>query len=121
MKRALALLLISISNLFVPPTIPGSWTIAGDVQGYPIDESCTFTQADDKISGSCLMGGKAFPTTVTVTGEKVVFVHAGEYDGQALTLTFTGKYNDKGELSGTINVAPMGYDGTFTATKAEPK
>jgi hypothetical protein len=121
MKRILPLLFISSTALFAQPAIPGSWTISGDVQGYAINEVCTFTQATDKITGSCVSEGKTYETTVTVDGSKVIFVHAGEYEGTALTLTYTGTYSDKGDLSGVIDVKPLGYDGTFTAKKAEGK
>ncbi|HEX7157577.1 MAG TPA: hypothetical protein VF214_01080, partial [Edaphobacter sp.] len=104
------------------PTIPGTWTISGDVQGYPIDETCTFTQDKDKISGPCKNSeGKSYDTTVTVSDKKVVFTHGGEYQGEALTITFTGTWNDKGELSGDIDVQPMQVSGTFTAKKTEAK
>jgi hypothetical protein len=119
MKRILPLLIFSTTALWAQPTVPGAWTISGDVQGYPINETCTFTQAKEKITGSCITDGKTYDTTVTVTDKKVVFVHAGEYEGQTLTLTFTGTYNDKGELSGDIDVQPLNYDGTFTAKKTE--
>jgi hypothetical protein len=121
MKRVLSLLILSTSALAAQPAVPGSWTITGDVQGYPITETCTFTQAQDKIVGSCVSEGKTYDTTVTITDQKVVFVHAGEYEGQALTLTYTGIYNDKGDLAGAIDVEPLGYDGTFTAKKTEAK
>jgi hypothetical protein len=120
MKLVLSLLLLSTTALFAQPTVPGSWTITGDVQGYPVNETCTFTQDKDKITGSCKNSdGKAYDTTVTVNDNKVIFVHGGEYEGQALTLTFTGTYNDKGELAGDIDVQPLNYDGTFTAKKTE--
>lgn len=120
MKRVLPLLFVSATALFAQPTVPGSWTITGDVQGYPVNETCTFTQDKDKITGSCKgSDGKAYDTTVTINGQKVIFVHGGEYEGQALTLTFTGTYNDKGEVAGDIDVQPLNYDGTFTAKKTE--
>jgi len=125
MKRLLPLLLLSTTAFAAPPVVPGSWTISGDVQGYPINETCNFTQDakdKDKITGTCKNDqGKIFDTTVTIADQKVTFVHAGEYEGQALTLTYIGTYSDKGELSGVINVAPLGYDGTFTAKKTEAK
>jgi hypothetical protein len=120
MKRILPLLILSTSTLLAQPTIPGSWTITGDVQGYAIKETCTFTQAKDKITGSCIVAsGKAYDTTVTISDQKVVLVHASEYEGQPLTITYTGTFNDKGDISGGIDVMPLGYDGTFTAKKAE--
>lgn len=122
MKRLLLLFLTATSTLLAQPTVPGSWTITGDVQGYPINETCVFTQDKDKIAGSCKDAeGKAYDTTVTVNDKKVVFVHGGEYEGQALTITFSGTYNDKGELAGAIDVQPLNYDGTFTAKKTEAK
>lgn len=122
MKRFLPLFILSTTALFAQPTVPGSWTITGDVQGYPITETCIFTQTADKITGSCTNSdGKTYDTAVTIDGTKVVFIHGGEYEGQALTLTYTGTYNDKGDLSGAIDVKPLGYDGTFTAKKAEEK
>ncbi len=120
MKRILPLLLFSATALLAQPTVPGSWTIAGDVQGVPVNETCTFTQAKDKIAGSCTgSDGKAYDTAVTLTNQKVVFVHGGEYQGQALSITFTGAFNDKGDLSGDIYVDPMAADGTFTAKKTD--
>ena len=130
MKRLLPLLLLSTIALSTtafaaPPAVPGLWTISGDVQGYPINETCTFApdpKDKDKITGPCKNAeGKIFDTTVTIVDQRVTFVHGGEYQGQALTLTFIGTYSDKGELAGVINVAPLGYDGTFTAKKTEAK
>ena len=129
MKNLLPLLLLSTTVLSTPafaapPAVSGAWTISGDVQGYPISESCTFTQDTkdkDKIIGTCINDGRTYDTTVAIVDQKVTFVHAGEYQGQALVLTYIGTYSDKGELAGVISVAPLGYDGTFTAKKAESK
>jgi hypothetical protein len=117
MKLVLPLLLLSTTALFAQQTVPGTWTISGDVQGYPINETCTFTQTNDKITGSCVTDGTTYDTTVTINDKKVIFAHAGDYQGQALTLTFTGTYNDKGDLAGDIDVQPLNYSGTYTATK----
>ena len=122
MNRFLPLLIFSATALYAQPAVPGDWTINGDIQGYSLHETCTFTQTSDKISGPCTNAdGKTYDTTVTVTDQKIVFVHAGEYEGQALTLTFTGTFNDKGDLAGDIYVDPMAVDGTFTAKKTEKK
>jgi hypothetical protein len=122
LKRILPLLILSTTTLFAQPTVPGSWTISGDVEGYTINETCTFTQAGEKITGSCVDTiSKTRETTVTLDGEKVIFVHDGEYEGKPLTLTYTGTWNDKGDLTGGIDVKPLGYSGTFTAKKTEAK
>ena len=122
MKRILPLLILSTTTLLAQTTVPGAWTISGDVQGYPINETCTFAQAGDKVTGSCVdSDSKTRDTTVTIDGQKVVFVHDGEYEGKPLTLTYTGTLDDKGQLSGDIAVKPLGYSGTFTAKKAAAK
>jgi hypothetical protein len=122
MKKTMVLLFASAATLLAQPTIPGAWTITGDVEGHPINEACTFTQDQDKISGVCKNAeGKSYNTTVTVAEKKVTLVHGGEYQGDALTLTFTGTWNEKGELAGDIDVAPLSVSGTFLAKKAEAK
>ena len=122
LKRILPLLIFSTTTLLAQPTVPGAWTISGDVQGYPINETCTFTQTGEKVTGSCVdSDSKKRDTTVTIDGQKVVFVHDGEYESKPLTLTYTGTWNDKGELSGDIDVKPLGYSGTFTAKKTDAK
>ena len=122
MKRILPLLIFSTTTLLAQPTVPGAWTISGDVQGYPINETCTFTQTGDKVTGSCVdSDSKKRDTTVTIDGQKVVFVHDGEYVSKPLTLTYTGTWNDKGELRGDIDVKPLGSSGTFTAKKTDAK
>lgn len=125
MKRILSLLALSSSVMLfaqAQPTVPGTWTVTGDVQGYPLSETCVFTQTKDKMTGSCTdSDGKVRDTTVTVTDKKVVFSHAGEYQGSDLTLTYSGTLNDKGELAGDIDVQPLNYQGSFTAKKADAK
>jgi hypothetical protein len=118
MKLVLPLLILSTTALFAQPTVPGSWTVTGDVEGYAINEACTFTQSGDKITGSCVSEGKTYDTSVTIDGQKVVFVHGGEYEGKALILTYAATWSDNGDLGGTIDVQPLGYGGTFTAKKA---
>ncbi|HMF54331.1 MAG TPA: hypothetical protein VK593_08270 [Edaphobacter sp.] len=122
MKKTIVLLFASAATLLAQPVVPGAWTITGDVEGHPINEACSFTQDQEKISGVCKNDeGKSYNTTVTVAEKKVTFVHGGEYQGDALTLTFTGSWNDKGELTGDIAVAPLDVSGTFLAKKADTK
>ena len=97
--------------------IAGNWTITGDVQGYPVNEKCTLTGSDDKLAGSCTSESGKYDATGSLAGETLTIKHGGQYQGQALTLTFTGKLRADGSLSGNIFVAPLGYDGSFSASK----
>ncbi len=121
MKSLLLAVLVSAGLLSTTTDVSGDWTIAGDVQGVAINENCTFTQTDTKLAGTCTNTGKQFDTTGTVEDKKVTFKHAGQYQGDPLTLTFTGVVRDDGSLSGAIYVDPLAVDGNFAAKKATAK
>ena len=117
--RTLSLLLLLAAPALAAP-IAGTWKISGDVQGHPINETCSLAGEDTALTGNCV-GEKTYPTTATRKGDLVTLTHAGEYQGQALTVTFTGKLQTDGSLAGTIDVQPLNYDGTFTAARDTPK
>ncbi len=96
----------------------GKWTIDGDVQGYPIHDVCTLSGPDSKLTGTCTNEGKERETTGSFDGTTLTLKHAGEYQGDALTVTYTGKLQKDGTVSGDIDVQPLNYQGTFTATAA---
>ena len=115
-----AILLTATAAFAEESKAAGSWKIDGDVQGHPIIETCKLSGPDDKLTGSCV-GEKTADATATFDGKTLTLKHPGEYQGQALTVTFAGKMQDVGTLSGTIDVEPLGYDGTFTAKRSETK
>ncbi len=109
------LLLASASALAAP--LAGTWKVDGDVQGYPIHETCTLAGPDAALTGTCV-GEKTYPATAMRKDDVLTLTHAGEYQGQDLTLTFTGKLQADSAMAGTIDVQPLNYDGTFTAKRA---
>jgi hypothetical protein len=117
MKSIVFAVLLSGALFSMENEVTGDWTIAGEVQGVGVDEVCTFVQTEAKLAGSCELTGKKYDTTGTVDGKKVVFKHGGEYNGDALTLTYTGVMAEDGSLSGSIYVDPMAVDGSFSAKK----
>ena len=99
-------------------SVSGTWRVTGDVQGNAVNELCTLKQAGTAVTGSCTAeGGQAYPVTGEVKDGRVTFRHGGEYQGQALTLTYSGMLAAK-PLKGTIDVQPFGVTGDFTATPA---
>jgi hypothetical protein len=121
MKTLLLAALLSAGLLAPQTDVTGDWSIIGDVQGVPVNESCTLVQTDGKLAGSCGLMGKKYDTTGTVEDKKVIFKHGGEYQGDALTLTYTGVIGDDGSFSGSIYVDPLAVDGSFAAKKAVAK
>lgn len=97
--------------------VTGTWTISGDVQGVEVPETCTLTQKDVALTGSCDTNTGKYDTKGKVDGKTVTFSHGGKYDGNDLTLTYTGKLADDGSVSGTIDVDPFNVSGSFTAKK----
>jgi hypothetical protein len=102
------------------PDLNATWSLTGSVEGVTFMETCALVQADTKLSGTCKDDIATHDVTGTVAEKSVTFSHASQYEGQALTLSFAGHLDDTGALSGTVDVQPMGYSGTFSATKATP-
>jgi hypothetical protein len=96
-------------------TLPGTWQIKGDVSGNPVDMVCTIRQSGSALTGDC--GGNL------LTGEakegRFTFQHGGiEYEGEALTLVYSGTLAEPREMRGTITVLPFDVSGSFTAKPA---
>ena len=100
-------------------SLVGPWQIKGDVMGNPVNELCTFAQADSVLSGNCKSeDGEASILAGEIKGGKITFWHGGDWEGQALTVVYTVTLSSPAELKGTIDVRPMNVSGTFTATPA---
>ena len=119
-RRCFAVALLASSTIVSAADlkVAGKWTFDGDVQGYPIHDVCTLSGPNTKLTGTCTMEGKDRETTGSFDGTTLTLKHAGEYQGDALTVTYTGKPQKDGTLSGDIDVQPLNYQGTFTATPA---
>ena len=116
----LTLGLLSLLNVAPADSIPGVWQIKGDVQGNPINEICTVKQVGTVLSGSCTMEGTKYDLKGEMKEGKITFEHGGEYEGQALTIIYSGTLASGKEIKGSVLVQPFGVDGAFTATP-QPK
>ena len=114
----LALTLISTLGAAAPAdSLAGTWKFSNEVQGVTWSESCTFKQTGATVGGSCV-GDAGTPMAITgeVKGDSVTFQHPSEYQGQAITIIFSGKIEKPGALpKGSIYVKPLDASGTFTA------
>ncbi len=105
-------------------SVSGTWKVSGDVSGNSIDQVCTFTQDGKKLAGSCKSAEADKPTAITgeVNDKKVTWQHDADYQGQKLTVAYTGALDASGsQLKGDIDVQPVGVSGTFSAQKQEAK
>jgi hypothetical protein len=120
LPRLLPVALVPAFVLAPAPDVTTTWNLTGNVEGVTFTETCALTQSDVKLSGTCKDDLATRVVTGSVADKSLTFSHPSEYQGQALTLTFTGHVDDAGALSGAVDVQPLGYSGTFSATKAVP-
>lgn len=120
----MGLWLLAVTTLLVTPAAPasvaGTWNLATNVQGNTGTPTCTFKQEAEKVTGSCSTpsGGQS-DVTGEVADTKVTFRYNIEWEGNPLTLVFTGTLDTETTMKGAIDVQPMNVPGDFTATKAK--
>ena len=99
----------------------GTWKIDGNVMGNPVTMTCVLTEADHKLAGSCSGAGEGRTSralTGTATPKGVNWRFDDQFQGQPISFSMTATLAPGGaKMNGTISVAPMGADGTFTAVK----
>ena len=101
-------------------SVSGTWKVTGDVAGNPVNLVCTFAQDGKKLTGSCKSAEASKPNEITgeVNDEKASWRYNVDYEGQQLTIVYTGTLDASGlQLKGDIDVQPMAVSGTFTADK----
>jgi len=102
-----------------PASVGGNWTVSSNVSGNASESTCAFTQKDADLTGSCK--GERGPVAITgkVEGKTVSWQFDTQYEGQTLTVYYSGTLDSAEKIAGTVNVQPMNVSGEFTATKAK--
>ena len=99
--------------------LAGNWKLYSNIQGHESDLACTFTQTNDQIAGTCNSERGVLAVTGKVSEKQVTLQYKTEYQGDELTVVYTGKVESPEKFAGTVNVQPLGVDGEFTATLAK--
>jgi hypothetical protein len=121
MKRlSILIVLAAMTALAADRTMTGTWKISINVAGESHETVCTFQQADGKLTGTCKGESGEGALTGQVEAEKITFQHQVPYNGDTLTLTYTGAFSSDTELKGDINVSPYDITGDFTGQKVPP-
>lgn len=100
-------------------TLAGKWQIHNSIAGNESDQTCTFTQQEGELAGSCTSERGALKVTGKVDGKSVTWTYKTEYNGEPLTITYKASLESAGKFSGSVTVEEMGISGEFTATLAK--
>ena len=122
MKKIVAssiLLLASSAFAANAPNLSGRWSVHNSIAGNESDQECKFTQAENKLTGSCKAGDKEVEISGSLDGKKVTWQYESEYNGSPLTLTYTATLDDSKKISGKVDVQPFGITGDFTAAPSK--
>ena len=118
MKRLSTLaVLFALTALGADRTLVGSWKISINVAGESHEASCTFQQDGEKLTGTCKGESGEGPLTGQIQGDKISWSHQVPYNGDTITLTYTGTFSSDTEIKGDVNVAPYDVTGDFSGQK----
>ena len=125
MKKSLGALLFLASALAAfagDVSLTGTWTVDQDIAGNASSGTVVFKQDGQKLTG-VMKGpdGQELKLTGDVSGNKVTWKYTSEWEGNQLTITFSGTIDPSGTITGSVVVDPMGVEGTFSAKRAEEK
>jgi hypothetical protein len=121
MKRlSILVFLAALTVAAADKTLAGSWKITLNVAGESHGLSCTFQQDGEKLTGTCKGESGEGALTGTIQGEKITWAHQVPYNGDTLTLTYTGAFSSETEIKGDLAVAPYDVTGDFSGTKIPP-
>jgi hypothetical protein len=101
------------------PSVSGQWKLHQSIADNESDQTCTFTQKDQDLTGSCQSDNGSGNLTGKVDGKKITWVYKSEYNGGPITLTYQGTLGAGDKIAGTVNVAEYSVDGDFTATRSK--
>ncbi|CAN5315052.1 hypothetical protein BH09GEM1_BH09GEM1_32400 [soil metagenome] len=112
-------LLSSLGTAPAADSIPGKWAITGDVAGTAVKTVCTIIRTGSTLSGNCTNAeGAPYVLTGVVKEKTIDFQYDIDYQGQPLTVVYTGTLPSSKEMTGTIDVRPVSVSGTFSAVPA---
>jgi hypothetical protein len=120
MKAVFAMLFLSVGVALAADdaSLSGKWTLHYNISGYSGDLDCSFNQNAQEITGTCKSPDGNVSVTGKVDGKDVTLTYKTEYNGDQLTVVYTGKLESPKKFAGSVTVQPMGADGEFTATQS---
>jgi hypothetical protein len=119
-KRPLFVALAMVSTIAVEAhsvSVSGTWAVSTNVSGSQSEQTCSFTQKDTDLAGTCKSERGSVSITGKIDGNKVAWQYDTEYEGQRLTPVYSGTLESTEKIVGTVDVQGMGVGGEFSATR----
>lgn len=103
------------STAAAAPSVTGTWNVTIELPNMTANPTMVLKQDGEKVTGEYVSAqyGK-FPMTGTVKGTDVVMSFQMNVEGTGLAVTYTGKIEKDGTITGSVNYGDM-MSGTFSA------
>jgi hypothetical protein len=122
MKRLILISLLTFAAALVLAAdnapLSGKWQVHNSIAGSESDQSCSFTQKDDDLTGTCTSDKGTVNITGKVNGKKVSWSYKSEYNGDPLTVKYEGVV-DSAKITGSMSVPEFSVEGDFTAIQSK--
>lgn len=107
------------STASTAPSVTGTWNVTIELPNMTATPTMVLKQDGEKVTGEYVSAqyGK-FPMTGTVKGTDVVMSFEMNVEGTGLAVTYTGKIEKDGTITGSVNYGDM-MSGTFVAAKSK--
>jgi hypothetical protein len=119
----LLLVVLATASSLTPQTpsasVGGTWRVAASIAGTQSDQTCTFTQKENELTGTCQSERGSVAIAGKIDGKSVTWQFETEYEGQKLTVVYAGALESAEKIAGGVDVRPMDVSGEFTATRAK--
>jgi hypothetical protein len=118
---ALLTAILLASTLGSAGEIAGDYKIKNEIAGNVSEMTCTFTQQETSLKGSCVTEQGMTSEIVGNTQEdKIDWVFKSLYEGNPITLTYKGTIAD-GQIRGNVTVEEFSVTGDFSGTPVPKK
>ena len=101
------------------PSLTGKWQVHTSIAGTEHDQSCSFTQKGEDLTGTCVSETGTVNITGKVNGTKVSWSYKSEYNGSPLTVAHDGVVSSGTKITGSVSVPEFSVEGDFTATQSK--
>jgi hypothetical protein len=105
--------LACLSSALIAADVSGTWAAAVTLDAGSGTATFVFKQDGDKLTGTYTGQVGTANVTGTIKGPDIEWSFEG---GQAGKISYKGKIDDKGKMTGTVQYGELGK-GTFTAEK----